>query len=155
MELPKMAGTEESHLSHAQIQQQKQYCIMALIGVFVFLSVHFNNCAVAVTAAALAFGYIAMESWYDNKRELHLISTNKECMAQLGEKAVEIQKMKCEQERMKCEQEKYKVEMHKDQCNKEVEIERARCKRHERRTWKSRDNGEVTKILVSSQGSGF
>lgn len=38
MELPKMAGTEESHLSHAQIQQQKQYCIMALIGVFVFLS---------------------------------------------------------------------------------------------------------------------
>lgn len=59
MELPKMAGTVEAHLSHAQIQQQKQYCIMALIGVLVFLSVHFNNSAVAVTAAALAFGYIA------------------------------------------------------------------------------------------------
>ena len=85
MELPKMAGTLEVHSPHAdaQIQQQKQFSIMALIGVFVCLSVHFNNSAVAVTAVVVAFGYLAMESWQENKRELHLISTKKEAMAQM------------------------------------------------------------------------
>ena len=121
MELPKMAGTKEvdsPHSPHAQAQQQKQFRIMALRVVFVYLLFHFNNSAVAVTAVVLAFVYFVIESWHENKRELHLIPTKKESMAQMVAAQERMQK-----EQIKGQIEMSKLELEKDRNKREAEKE--------------------------------